>query len=282
MNTQLNIESGIDKGKTIPIPIGSRVTVGYGSGSDIVLRDKNTTTHTQVTFDFINKQLTINCSGTDINLVVNGETTNQAILSDQDWLLIDYTHFTVHLHTSHLLQSPCSAEDYLHHHQPLYGILDAACDPHILSALRYSTAQYQSLFNGQIAIELESYAPYLVQLSENESLLNEWLNNDFNHTWGIWLSCEEPFELMRHHLRKFLWITASGYQELYFRYYDPRVLPQYLSTCNPKDLKKFFGPISSFFCKTSKSNNLQQYQIKNNKLFTDEITLTQPKLEVAA
>ena len=35
-------------------------------------------------------------------------------------------------------------------------------------------------------------------------------------------------------------------KKLYFRYYDPRVLREYLPTCNEEELAAFFGPVVSY------------------------------------
>jgi len=36
-------------------------------------------------------------------------------------------------------------------------------------------------------------------------------------------------------------------RNLLFRFYDPRVLPNYLETCNSAECARFFGPTRSFF-----------------------------------
>jgi hypothetical protein len=48
------------------------------------------------------------------------------------------------------------------------------------------------------------------------------------------------FELHKH-FRKFLLVSTEEGKQLYFRFYDPRVLRIFLPTCNPAQLVEFFG-----------------------------------------
>ncbi len=46
--------------------------------------------------------------------------------------------------------------------------------------------------------------------------------------------------------RRFLRIKTDDGQQLYFRYYDPRVLSIFLPTCDASQLQEFFGPVNQF------------------------------------
>jgi hypothetical protein len=46
-------------------------------------------------------------------------------------------------------------------------------------------------------------------------------------SWGVVLKSQAPLEVLRAHLRHFLYIDADG-RSLYFRYYDPRVMRAFL------------------------------------------------------
>ena len=45
--------------------------------------------------------------------------------------------------------------------------------------------------------------------------------------------------------RHFLMIELEG-EEVYFRFYDPRVLRGFLPNCTPGEIREFFGPIREF------------------------------------
>ena len=63
---------------------------------------------------------------------------------------------------------------------------------------------------------------------------------------GILLSSTQQLPAVRRHLRRFLLVRDEAGNELFFRYYDPRVLRVYLPTCNSRELAIFFGPVARF------------------------------------
>src|SRR5205823_4716059 len=61
--------------------------------------------------------------------------------------------------------------DVLRKAQPLFAVLDAARDEQVLELLRSSGDEFQSLYEGAPAEELETVAPYLVRLPPGSKLL---------------------------------------------------------------------------------------------------------------
>ena len=83
--------------------------------------------------------------------------------------------------------------------------------------------------------------------------------------WGVLLrSCAEPVRLYKH-LRRFLIVQLGAGHELYFRYYDPRVLRVFLPTCDEDQLREFFGPIKAFLAE-DENGSLVQYALTDNEL----------------
>jgi len=64
--------------------------------------------------------------------------------------------------------------------------------------------------------------------------------------WGILIKSSFPLEELHKHFRKFLIVGTEDNQQLYFRFYDPRVLRIFLPTCDTAQLREFFGPIEYF------------------------------------
>ncbi|RYZ17565.1 MAG: DUF4123 domain-containing protein [Myxococcaceae bacterium] len=131
---------------------------------------------------------------------------------------------------------------------PLYAVLDAARDPRVLSLLKRGGAPYQSLYQGPEAGELESVAPYLVDLTRNEAALEHLIGAGWGRSWGIFLSGPGPMDATRRHLRRFLKVQeeATG-NRLYFRFYDPRVLRTFLPICTPKQQTEWHAEVDCFF-----------------------------------
>lgn len=81
--------------------------------------------------------------------------------------------------------------------------------------------------------------------------LTELVAEGWGGSWGVYLTCSQPFAEVRKHLRRFLLVNLPDGRQVYFRYYDPRVLRTYLPTCTPAELTHFFGPIKRCFAESS-------------------------------
>lgn len=136
--------------------------------------------------------------------------------------------------------------------QPLFALLDAARDPAILKLLLESKEEYQSLYQGAQGEKLIHFAPYLVRLPQQSPLLEKLVKDGWGKSWGVYLACEKPFQDVRSHLRHFLVVRTEDGKNLYFRFYDPRVLRVFLPTCTPEEIKQFFGPIKHYLVEDEK------------------------------
>ncbi len=127
----------------------------------------------------------------------------------------------------------------------LFAVLDATDTPAVparAAALGEDTAV--SLYRGRAEEELFSIAPYLFRVDPD---LLEWIAGDLWPTpWGIFALADQPLEALRLHFRRFLTVEAPNGESWYFRFYDPRVLPEYLATCTAAEVTEFFGPIRAF------------------------------------
>ncbi len=155
-------------------------------------------------------------------------------------------------------------EDHLLHFlrgmsQPLYALLDAARDPKVLEGLRASRALYQSLYEGPRGEELAAWAPYLVLLPPQTQYLDELVHASWGKSWGVFLTSSAPFPDVRKHFRKFLLVKLPDGREVYFRFYDPRVLRVFLATCNAPQMTDFFGPVSAFYLETGDADTVVQF-----------------------
>lgn len=174
--------------------------------------------------------------------------------------------------------------------QPLYAILDAARTPEVYELLAGAReeakkpekepasdtkappkpqppgagtldggAQYESLYEGQPKAELTLFAPYLVRLLPESKLLEKIVGKGWGKSWGIYLTCDLPFKDLRSHLRHFLMVMLPGGKQVYFRFYDPRVLRVYLPTCLPEEFNAFFGPAKYFLMEDEKAGALLRF-----------------------
>jgi hypothetical protein len=144
--------------------------------------------------------------------------------------------------------------------EPLYAVLDAARDLKALNWPKESGEEYQSLYDGDSARDLEMFAPYLVRFSKPSPLLRKLVAKAWGESWGIYLTSAASFPDLRKHFRHFLMAEIEGAKTAYFRFYDPRVLRVYLPTCTPQEIRQFFGPVGSFLLEDEKTNRLLRFR----------------------
>jgi hypothetical protein len=129
--------------------------------------------------------------------------------------------------------------------QRLYAVLDACDAPEVFGKVReLGPDRAFCLYRGEISQETEEDAPYLT--SCDESILQWLIEAVWNTPWGIFVVARiEPKRLLKH-LRRFLVVQDPDGEPVYFRYYDPRVLPTFLSACNKEELETILGPSLAF------------------------------------
>jgi pSer/pThr/pTyr-binding forkhead associated (FHA) protein len=130
--------------------------------------------------------------------------------------------------------------------QPLYALLDASREPSVLKVILESKEEYQSLYEGPQGAQLAHFAPYLVRVPQKSALLDTLVQQAWSKSWGVFVTCDMAFKDLRTHFRHFLTVKLPDGQQVYFRYYDPRVLRLFLPTCLPEETTEFFGPVKHF------------------------------------
>jgi len=153
-------------------------------------------------------------------------------------------------------------------HEPLYAILDAAKGGESLVKFLlsiFNQIQFESLFENKKAIKLSMVAPYLVFIPPPYSILEELLPLSWGNHWGIFFNANASFNDVLIHFRKFLLVKIKSGKELFFRYYDPRVLSKFLPTCDSKQLYDFFGPVKTIYMDDIDPSKLIKYQLKQSQ-----------------
>lgn len=139
----------------------------------------------------------------------------------------------------------------------VYAILDGAGEPRVFAKLQSGGFDEWALFESRIDQALTEAAPHFVKMNEELIL---WLRETMWETpWGILVESDLGIEPLRKHLRSQLLVVGPDGKPLYFRYYDPRVLPTFLETCTDGQLDEFFGPITAFIVRTNKPDEFVRY-----------------------
>jgi hypothetical protein len=140
-----------------------------------------------------------------------------------------------------------------------FAILDGAAIPDLLPKLNEEAPEHICLYRGELEPDLAECAPYLVRLAK-ESAFTKWLLAEgWGKSWGIFVLAAADLTTLRRHFRGFLIVLSPEGKRLYFRYYDPRVLREYLPTCNTEETRTVFGPVSRYFCEGTESGQFLSF-----------------------
>ncbi|MGJ0623757.1 DUF4123 domain-containing protein [Xenorhabdus bovienii] len=123
----------------------------------------------------------------------------------------------------------------------LYAIIDGATEPNLFSMLERYDPPSACLYGEPLQPELVEIAPYLVQVDEKVKI---WLECR-STPWGIFLHSGEDLKTVRQHLRKYLQVLLPQQEKpVFFRFYDPRNIWNFLGVLNDWEVHCFLGPIN--------------------------------------
>lgn len=268
----LEVKSGPSKGKGIRLQPGQSVRIGRTSRSDFVLpADSHLSgAHFEVSAD--DNECRLRDLKSTNGTLLNGQRINEAVLHDGDILVAGETVFRVRILVGTGRGSdsgpplPTDTTPQLrlltllrNEYQPLYAILDAARDVRVLALIMQSQDEHQSLYEGVQGEKLMQVAPYLVRLDKDSLLLASLVFEGWGNNWGVFLTFAGEFQVARRHLRQFLEVMLPDGKQVYFRFYDPRVLRVFLPTCTADETNQFFGPMKHYLMEDEQPDKLLQF-----------------------
>ena len=143
----------------------------------------------------------------------------------------------------------------------VWAVLDGARDPQIWWMVEKSSLLHSSLYAGALSPQLERAAPYLVQLECDDPQTVRVLNRGWGSSWGILLRTGMSMQRLRDHLRRLLLVRAPGGKQLVFRYYDPRVMREFLPSCSPSQLTEVFGSIERIITEDRNASRMLEFRL---------------------
>lgn len=268
----LEVKSGPSKGKGIRLQPGQSVRVGRTAKSDFVLpADRHLSgMHFEVSLD--ENECRLRDLQSTNGTMLNGQAINETVLRDGDTIVAGETVFRIRMLIGTARGSdsgpplPTDTTPQLrlltllrNRYQPLYAILDAARDVRIPALLTHSNEEQQSLYEGVEGDKLAQVAPYLVRVDKDSLLLASLVFEGWGHNWAVFLTFTGDFQELRQHLRHFLEVEMPDGKQVYFRFYDPRVLRTFLPTCNADESNQFFGPVKHYLVEDEQPDKLLQF-----------------------
>ena len=268
----LEVKSGPSKGKGIRLQPGQSVRVGRTPKADFVLPSDIhlSSMHFEVALD--GNECRLRDLKSTNGTLLNGQRTNETALRDGDMIVAGETIFRVRMLIGTARGSdsgpPLPTDTTMQlrlltllrtKYQPLYAIIDAARDIRIPALLTQSKEEQQSLYEGVEGDKLAQVAPYLVRAEKDSLLLASLVFEGWGNSWGVFLSCPGEFQQVRQHLRHFLEAQLPDGKQVYFRFYDPRVLRVFLPACTAEETNQFFGTIKHYLMEDEQPDKLLQF-----------------------
>ena len=151
-----------------------------------------------------------------------------------------------------------------------FAIVDgAACDD-LLDQLAEHEPDSCCLYPGELEPDVEALSPYLIAL-EKDHPFTEWLIANLpGKPWGILVRANATLRQLRKHFRAFLNVKNEQGENLYFRYYDPRVLRLFLPTCDTEQLETLFAPVTTYFAEIE-AGAFMTYRYEDGKLLGQKL-----------
>jgi hypothetical protein len=160
--------------------------------------------------------------------------------------------------------------------ESLYAILDCARTFDIPFRLRSANVAHDSLYHGQSKEVLWYVAPHLVRCEQESAFFHWVLEQGWGDSWGIFLASQASLEDLRSHFRRFLLVKTEDDRELFFRFYDPRVLRLFLPACTLEEASTFFGPVRCYLMEGEQPNTLLKFMTSQDGMQQEVLFLTVP------
>ena len=271
----LEVRSGPQAGNRIRLEPGRILRVGRTDRADVAFAEDAHMSGLHFSLGWNG----VECRVTDLNsrngILVNGQAVAATVVRDGDTIAAGETIFLVRIEPDAPIRAasvvtaatptvavtpqerliPLLRRDL----QPLFAILDAARDVRILGLLIHHKEKCQSLYEGPEGAKLAQVAPYLVRLTPDSKLLEALVKEGWGKSWGVYLTCAGELMEVRRHLRHFLQAKLPDGEQVYFRFYDPRVMRVFLPTCIPEEATQFFGSIKRFVMEGEEPDQLLEF-----------------------
>jgi len=154
----------------------------------------------------------------------------------------------------------------------VYALLDGASVDGLLGRLGSDRPEYVCLYRGELEPDIAEVAPYLVRL-EPDAPFTQWvLEKGWGAHWGIFAVSLGVLRDLRQHFRRFTMVRDPDGKQLYFRFYDPRVLRVFLPTCTPDELAEFFGPVMCYALEDEDPKRMLRFWNKPEGLRREEVS----------
>ncbi len=157
---------------------------------------------------------------------------------------------------------------------PLFLMVNAAADETIPAMLAMGDVDLakHSLFQDASAVPAR-WTPYLLSTTPDSPLLSGLLDRGWGKNWFSIFSSSADLSELQTHFGKFLRVQMDQTGGIYFRFYDPQVLREFLPSGNPSELAIFFGSVREWLLEGETKSTLIKATHSPDGLRMHSITL---------
>jgi pSer/pThr/pTyr-binding forkhead associated (FHA) protein len=252
----LQAVSGPYTGRKIPVPLEGRVSIGREETANYAFFSDTFMSRVHAELLMSGRQCILHDNNSSNGTFLNGRRVErEATIRTGDRIQIGETYFEVSEETLPLekllpemeLDASQAATYAVLRAQGLrlYGVIDVAANPQIITMLRNGQTNYQSIF--EEAQRDDGFDPHLVSIPQKIHLLNSLVSEGWGNHWGLYLTTEEGFRKVIRHLRETLLEEMRPGRTLPTRFTDLLALTTFFRSMPLQQRERIFGPVYAFF-----------------------------------
>lgn len=132
---------------------------------------------------------------------------------------------------------------------------------------------YASLLQGKMAEELETVAPYLVELSSDSEFFDEILES-YGQNGCVFFCTPLEFNEALERMREVFIVHNENGEEGYLRFYSPDIFRTIIKKHNIEQLQYLFKQVMYYYCEAENdSMTLNRYRYDAKSLHIEEFSL---------
>lgn len=135
-----------------------------------------------------------------------------------------------------------------------YLLLDAAASPEIATYAEAFPEPARCLFDGAAYDDLAEVAPWLIQIEPFGDVLDWYLDKGWGQNWGVFVQTALPLARLKTRLKSHLFVSSEQDGKMFFKFYRPRSLRDYLPAFEPEQLKNFFFKLETYVIEGTEVN----------------------------
>lgn len=122
-----------------------------------------------------------------------------------------------------------------------YALMDCALDSTIYPTIQASGCPNQKLYGESWQSGLADIAPHVVELTSSAKFSTELLTWDWYGNWGYFVQSTTSLSDLAQSFADLTTAKLSSGEEVFFRFFDPRVIRVFLAQASKNDLQSVFA-----------------------------------------